>query len=441
MSSPASRAGHALRRRAAEPVTAGFAGKGVELLSQVLLVTALPAALGPADYGTFAVALAAVSVVSASVTVGGPAVMTRFVPAAAPGERDGVARALMVRLGRWRAVQVAAVAVGGAVLAAVAPDTFAPDVMALVVIAVAFDVAATVAFQAALAFGGAALWSFRFPLQNTVLAGAALVLHAVFGTTGAVAGIAVASAAALAVASARVAPRLRRAPRGAAIPPGALRFGLLQGAAGLLTQLQTRGGVLAVALLYGSRVESGFASLAIGVALTPIYAVRQAFTVQLPGLASRHREDEAAAEAAAHRLARGLQPLLIAGALVAALWLDDLLPAVLGEGFSGVDSALGPALALLPLAAPTALGTQLTALRLQPELRLQATVAGTLVFLMVALAAVPSAGAVGATSALLAATALALAVFALRLPGLMTRREAALAAAAVALTIVLAQVT
>jgi O-antigen/teichoic acid export membrane protein len=424
-----------------DPVTAGLAGKGAEVLSQVLLVTALPAALGPTDYGTFAIALAAVSVISASVTVGGPAVMTRFVPAAAPEERDAVARALMVRLSRWRAVQIGAVAVAGVVLVAVAPDTFSAGITALVVVAIALDVAATVAFQAALAFGGAALWSFRFPLQNTVLAGSALILHAAFGTTGAVAGIAVASAAALAVAARRVTRRLSRAARDGVIPPGAMRFGLLQGASGLLTQLQQRGGVLAVALLYGSRVESGFASLAIGVALTPVYAVRQAFTVQLPGLASRHREDEAAAEAAAHRLARGLQPVLIAGALVGALWLDDLLPAVLGEGFSGADSALGPALALLPLAVPTALAAQLTALRLQPELRLQATLAGTLVFLVVVVAAVPPAGAVGATSALLAATAVALAVFALRLPGLMTRRDAAIAAAAVALTIVLAAVT
>jgi O-antigen/teichoic acid export membrane protein len=431
-------AARALRR---DPVTAGLAGKGAEVLSQVLLVTALPAALGPADYGTFAIALAAVSVISASVTVGGPAVMTRFVPAAAPGERDAVARALVVRLGRWRVVQIAAVAVAGAVLAAAAPGTFPADITALVVVAIALDVGATVAFQAALAFGGAALWSFRFPLQNTVLAGSALILYAAFGTTGAVAGIAIASAAALGVAAGRVAGRLRRAPRDGVIPPGAMRFGLLQGASGLLTQLQQRGGVLAVALFYGSRVESGFASLAIGVALTPVYAVRQAFAVQLPELASRHREDEAAAEAAAHRLARALQPALIAGALAGALWLDDLLPAVLGDGFRGAEAALGPALALLPLATHTALAGQLAALRLQPEVRLAATIAGTAVFAAVAVAAVPSAGAVGAVSALLAATAAGLAVFALRLPGLMTRFEAAVSVAAAALTIVIAAVT
>jgi O-antigen/teichoic acid export membrane protein len=404
-------------------------------------VTAVPSALGPGDYGEWAVALSVVTITSATFALGGPATLTRFVPGAHPHERDAVARALATRLSRWRAAQVAAAALAGGVLALLAPDTFPPVVTAFVVAAIAVDVGATVAFQTALAFGRTGLWSFRFPLQNVLLACGAVLLYSAFGTAGAVAAIALASGAAMAVGAAAVLPRLLRAPGDGTIPAGALRFGALQAASSLLTQAKERGGVVAVAVLYGSRVESGFASLAIGAALAPVYAVRQAFAVQMPALAEQARDDLAGAEAAGHRLSRQLGPLLVALALLGALWLDDLLPLVIGEDFRGVGPALGPALAVLPLAGPLALAGQVAALRLQPEARLWATVWGTVAFAVVAAASVPWAGAVGATSALLAGTAATLAVFAVRLPGLMTRVDAASTSAAVALVVAVGAVS
>jgi O-antigen/teichoic acid export membrane protein len=422
-------------------VTTALTGKGAEFLTQLLLVTVVPAALGPGDYGEFSIALAVVMVASASLAMGGPAVMTRFVPAVPADRRDAVARALVARLVRWRALQVGSAAVAAAVLAAAAPDTFPPLVTALVVVALGLSVAATVVFQTALAFGHTALWSFRFPLQNVILAAGAVGLYAVAGTSGAVAAVALAPGVALALGAPRVAPRLRRAGQDAPIPQGAIRFGLLQALSSLLLQLQQRGGVVVVAALAGSRVEAGFASLAIGAALAPTFAVRQAFTVQLPGLVERSVGDPAVDEAGSERLARRLQAVLIPAALVGAIWTDELLSLVVGDGFRDAAPALVPALALLPLAPLTALATQVAALRLRPEARLQATALGAVTFLVVAVAAVPPAGAVGATAALLAGTVVTLVASVVALPGMVSRSLAAISLAAAALVVALGAAT
>jgi O-antigen/teichoic acid export membrane protein len=439
---PASAGGRAARLRegSRSPAAVGLAGKGVELLTQALLVTAVPAAMGPGDYGEFALALSIVMIASASLTLGGPAVMTRFVPAASPESRDAVARALVIRLGGYRALQVGAAAAIAIVLSASAPETFPPLPTALVVIALALDVAAVVAFQTALGFGHAGLWSFRFPFQNLVLTAGALALYEVGGTTGAIAAIALASGAAFALAAPTVLPRVLRAARGAPVPAGAVRFGLLQALSSALGQLQQRGGIVAVAMLYGSRVETGFASLAVGIPLAATYAVRQAFTVQLPGLVERSRGDTAHAEAAAERLARRLQLALVPAALAGALWAGDGLRLVLGDEYAGAEAALEPAFGLLPLAPLAAMAAQIAALRLRADVRLRATASGTVVFLAVAAAVIPSAGAVGATAAFLAGTSTTLLGFARWLPGSVRPSLAAGPCAAAAVAVVLGAV-
>jgi O-antigen/teichoic acid export membrane protein len=396
------------------PAAAGLIGQGAEVLSQVLLVSAVPALLGPAAYGEFALALSLVMLASAAVTLGGPAILTRYVPAAAPEERDAVARAIVRRLGTIRAAQVGLVAALGAGLALAAPDTFAGDLVAAVVIAIALDVAATLAFQAALGFGGARLWSFRFALQNLVLAGAALVLHE---AGGAVWAIPLASGLALCAGLAAAGPRLRAAPPGAPVPDGALRFGLLQAIGSLLQNLQHRGGVIVVALLGGSSVQTGFASLALGIGLAGVYGIRQAFTVELPGLVARSRDDPVRAEHEARRLALLLLAPAAPAAIAAALWGADLLALVAGEEFRGAAAALGFALALVPLAPALALAGQIAALRLRPEARVWSAAAGLAAFAIVAAIFVPGEGAPGATAAVLAGAVTSLLVTPLVLRG------------------------
>jgi O-antigen/teichoic acid export membrane protein len=417
------------------PVAAGLSGKVAESLSQLLLVSLVPAVLGPADYGTFAVALSLVSIATAYVTVGGPTLLTRFVPTAAPPERAAVARALAARIARWRALQVVLIASVAGVLMVSAPGRFEAPSTVLVVAAIGLDVAATLTFQIALALGRAHVWSFRYSLQNCVLIAVALVLYEVAGANGAVGGIAVASGASLVVGLAAVAGPIRAAHRGAAVPSGAMRFGFLQGASGLLTQLQYRGGVVAVGLLGGSRTQAGFAALAAGVALTPINTMRQTFTVQLPALAERASQSLTAAEAVGRRLTRRWELALVPIALGAALSFDTLLPAVVGESFKGADEALAPALALLPLAPITALLSQLSALRLQPGVRLRATVVGTAAFVATVALAVPAWGAAGATTGLLVGMVATVLAAARALPGLLDRELAVISFGGAALVL------
>jgi O-antigen/teichoic acid export membrane protein len=195
--------------------------------------------------------------------------------------------------------------------------------------------------------------------------------------------------------------------------------------------------VVAVALLAHSSAQAGFAALAAGVALTPTYAVRQTFTVQLPALAERARESLEAAEAVGRRLARNWSLALLPVALVAALSFRSLLPAVLGEGFRGAGDALAPALALLPLAGVTALTGQISALRLQPEARLVSTVAGTVAFVAIAAIAIPAWDAAGATTALLGGTLVTVLVAAALLPRMIDVTLAALSLGGSALVLAL----
>ncbi|HEY3020476.1 MAG TPA: hypothetical protein VGJ32_09805, partial [Solirubrobacteraceae bacterium] len=370
----------------------------------------------------------------------GPTLMARFVPAAPPDQRPAVARALGARLGRWRLVQVGSIAVVAGVLVAVVPERFDALVTGLVVAALALDVAATLAFQVALGFGRAGVWSARFPLQNTLLLGAVLGLYAVAGRAGSVAGIAVASAGALAFAASVVAGPLRRAAPGAPLPAGALRFGLLGGASVALVLLQQRGGVVAVALLGGTSAEAGYAALALGVAIAGTAVVWQLFAVQLPGLIERGATGLGEAERAARRLAWQSLAVLLPGALLAAALLTPGIRLVLGDRFLAAHDAFAAALAVLPLAPLTGLATQASALRLRPELRLWATAAGASVFLVTVAVAVPLLDAAAAPAALLTGSAVTVIVAARLLGAAPERNLTAVALAGVVAVLVVASI-
>jgi O-antigen/teichoic acid export membrane protein len=395
-------------RGAARPVVLkSMGGKAAELGAQLLLITTVPRILGPSDYGVFALALALVTVGSSSLAIGGPTLMSRFVPAAAEEDRAAVARALAMRVGRWRALEIAGLVVVATALAAALPSTFPADITALVTLALAIDTLATLAFQVALGLGLSTAWSFRFGVQNIAVVLGALVGHSIAGVEGAVAGIATASAISLAWGAAMVGRPLLAARPGAALPPGALRFGALHALGNICVQLLHRGAIVGVAILAGSSSQTGFAALAVGVSLAATYAVWQLFAVQLPDLVERTggSNDVAAAEAEVRRLARGTVVLALVAALLGVVALDEAVPLVFGHDFDGARGAVAVGLALLPLAPLTGLITQVAALRLRADLRLLGAGAGAAVLVLACLVFIPAWEAQGATAAMLAGSA------------------------------------
>lgn len=393
------------------PVLVGAGGKVAEAATLVLLATVVPRVLGPADYGRFSVALTVVTLGSLAMTLGGATTLSRYVPAAAPEDRPAVARALTLRLARNRAAVFAVAALAGAGLAVGTPAVFPPPVVACVVLALGLNVAATLVLQADLGLGRAAGWCLRYPVQNAVLVAVVLALHGGSGITGGAVAILAAGVAGAAVAAA-ASRSLRATPgRRVALPEGALRFGLLQAAGGALTQFVHRGGVLAVVVLTGSAVQTGFAALPIGIALAATYAVAQLFTVTLPALTAR-----VDGERALRRLAGLLLVPVAAGAVGATLVVDAVVPAVFGAAYADAAAAFVPAIAMVVLAPLNALAVQASALRLRPDAALYAGLAGAAAFVAVCLALVPGWGAAGATTAALAGTAVTALVSLLLLP-------------------------
>ena len=406
------------------------------MVTLVLLATVVPRALGPEDYGHFAVPLTVVTLGSLAMTLGGPTLMARYVPTAPVGERPALARAIGRRLARGRAVQCGALAL--VALAAVVwdPGRFPPLATALVVLALALNVGTTLALQVTLGLGRAGPWSARYPVQNAVLVAAVLVLHSAFGTTGATVALVVAASVAAVLAAAVLVPVVRTDVAQVPVPPGAIRFGALNATGAAFVQCAHRGGVVAVAVLVGSAVETGYAALAIGIALGATYAVLQTFTVTLPHLAGRSAagggaEGGAAGEAddghdragarpgevVLRRLAGGLLVVVIPAALGAAVLLDTLVPAAFGHRYAAASAAFGPALAVVVLAPLSALVVQAAALRLQPEVALASGVATFAGFLVGVVALVPLWSAAGATAAALVGVAAGTAVAVWRLPG------------------------
>jgi O-antigen/teichoic acid export membrane protein len=407
--------------RLASPVSVSLIGKSLELVGLVALATLVPRVLGPADYGVFALALTIVTLGATSLTLGGPTVMARFVPVAANAERAGVARAIGARLAVGRAGQMALLAIIAAGLLIVAPATFPAVPTALVMAGLALNVAATLALQLSLGLGHTAAWSFRWGLQNTVLVAAVLTLHAAAGPTGAIAAIVLAAIAALALGLASVPKPLRAASAGGPLPAGAIRFGVLQAATGAATQVVHRGGVVAVAAVAGSSVETGYAALTVGVGLAAFYVVSQAFIVSLPGRVEVARADPIAAEAAVRRLAWSALAALVPAAAVGVALAGPALDLVLGPGFRAAEQAFTPALAFVVLAPLNAVALQAAALRLRPEAALWGAVGALVAFLGAAAVAVPAWGAPGAAVATLAGSIAAPLVTGARLPDALGR--------------------
>jgi hypothetical protein len=430
------------QRRApmATSVVLSMLGKAAEMVTLLLLATVVPRALGPADYGRFSVPLTIVTVGSLALTLGGPMTLARFVPAEAPQRRVALARRLGARLAWGRAVQLAAIALVSVVLVVVDGERFPPLVTTLVVAGLTLNVVATLALQVTLGLGRTAPWIARYPLQNVALIAGVLLLHSAGGATGAVAAIVVAGAVAATLGIGAVLPVVRQRTPRVELPQGAIRFGAIQAAGAALVQFTHRGGVLAVAVLHGADVESGYAALAIGIALGVTYAVVQAFTVTLPHLARRDAAGDApdadargagapASPALAEATSRRLAGLLLAAVLPAAAVLaaarHDVVAAVFGSRFRDSADAFGPAFAMVVLAPLNALALQAAALRLRPQAALANAVAGALAFIAVAVVAIADHGAQGATLAMLAGSVASAATAMFVLPGAAGPRLAA----------------
>lgn len=401
-------------------IGAATTGKAAEALSLAALLTVIPRVLGPADYGTFGLALGVVTLGTTAFALGGPTLMARFVAAAPPAERAGLARALALGAIRWRTAALAVLAVIALVLVRVVPDRVPPVPTLIVLVALACDSAATLAFQIALGLNRVVLFSFRYPVQNLVVVMAVPPLYAAFGVTGALLAIALSSASAFVVGAWAIRGQLHGAtPR---VPVEVSRFAVLQAMNGVCVLLLVRGGVVAVALLAGSRVETGYATIALGVALAGTFAVWQIFVVALPALAKLAATDLPAAGVLLTRLAGRVVLVLLPVTLGAAALAGPLLTLLAGGAFAPASEALGLALASVPFAPITgAVGTA-AAIRLRPGARLASSAAGAAVFLATAAYLVPRLGATGASGAVLAGTVMSALAGSVLFPDLLRRR-------------------
>ena len=392
----------ALPRRA---LLGSAAGKGIEALTLAALVLLVPRALGPADYGGFAVGLAVATGIATATGIGGPALFARVLAPLDGTRRGDVARALVLRIGRTRAGLLAALGAAALVGALLAPGSVAPLHVALVGAAALLGTAATLLSQLALGVERSVAWSLRYPLENGVIVAASLALHPSAGLDGALAAIALGAAAALVLAAATAAPALRGARRRADLPAGALRFARLQAAGGVLTQVVHRGAAPACALAGAGAVATGHAAIAAGAALAITYAVVQTMLVALPGAARAHTSDPRAAERMLRRTAVWCACVAVPACAVAALAAEPLLAGALGEQFGGAAGALRIALAAAALAPLWALANQLAAVRARPGAVLAGAAAGAAAFAWTAVLAVPGSGASGAAAAMLAGVA------------------------------------
>jgi len=254
----------ALPRRA---LAGSAVGKALEALTLAGLVLLVPRALGPADYGAFAVALAVATGIATATGIGGPALFARVLGPLDAGERRAQGRALVRRLGAVRAAAVAALVAIGAVATALAPGTVGALQIVLVLAAIGLGTTATLLSQLALGLQRTATWSLRYPLENGVIVLGALVLYPIAGIDGALAAIALGAGAALALGAATAGRAIVGDRSTHRLPAGMLRFARLQAAGGALTQAVHRGAAPACALLGVGAAATGHAAIAAGAAL------------------------------------------------------------------------------------------------------------------------------------------------------------------------------
>jgi O-antigen/teichoic acid export membrane protein len=391
-----------LPRRAIAGTATGKALEAVTLAGLVLLV---PRALGAADYGAFAVALAVATGIATATGIGGPALFARALgPAREPAARRDLALTLTRRVGQARAAVLLVLAAAAAIGAGVAPGSVSALDVALVTSAAVLGTAATLLSQLALGLERTLAWSLRYPLENGVIVAGALVLYPIAGVDGAIVAIACGAAASLALGLVTTLPLLRGGQAGA-LPAGTLRFARLQAASGALTQVVHRGAAPACALAGVTGAATGHAAIAAGAALAITYAVLQTTLVALPGAARAYARDRAGAEAALRRLAGLCASVVVPACALLAVAAGPLLTFALGDGFRAAADPLRIALAAAALAPLWALATQLAALRGRPEAALAGGALGAVTFVVVAVLAVPGAEASGAAAAMLAGVA------------------------------------
>lgn len=172
----------ALPRRA---LAGSAAGKGLEALTLAALVLLVSRALGPADYGAFAVALALATGLATATGIGGPALFARVLAPLQGDRRDDAALALTRRVARTRALMLVALAVPAAGGALLAPGDLRALPVVLVAAAALLGTAATLLSQLALGLERTVAWSLRYPLEHGVVVVAALVLYPRAGLDGA----------------------------------------------------------------------------------------------------------------------------------------------------------------------------------------------------------------------------------------------------------------
>ena len=215
----------------------------------LLLATLVPRALGPEGYGRFAVPLTIVTLGSLAMSLGGPTLLSRYVPTAPPHGRLGFRGRIGARAGSRPGLAARSSGRSGGPREPFLHQTRCPPSAALVLVALVLGVAASVALQVPLGLGRTGPWAIRYPIQNTVLIIAVLLLD---GSTAVDGGLVAILLATLVTAwfTAAGAVAHRPAPGApSAHPEGALRFGALHAAGAALLQIVHRGGVVLVAVL------------------------------------------------------------------------------------------------------------------------------------------------------------------------------------------------
>lgn len=409
------------------PMRAALAGKAAEAITLAAVAVLLPRVLGPESFGQFVLALSFVSVGAISTALGGPAMMSRFLPLTAPADRPALARALAIRIAPARIAGGVLLSLGAVAVSLAEPSVLPPLQAALCCAALWLSLVAMLLLQIGLGLGHVGPWVWRFPLENTAFVVLALVLVGPWGSDGAVAALPLAATLSLGLGLWSARGWIRPSTARIELPPRVVRFGRAQAAAGGLSQLVLRGPVPVAALIGGS-VAAAEAGIAVGAAVAASLAILQLYVVSLADWAERIAAGEAAAvERDLRALTLRLTVPALLGAALAAGLSDPIVEIVFGREYAGAADALAVAVITVPLAPAAAHLLSLAALRLRPGLTVAGNCAGAVAFALAALWLAPGGGAVGACAA--AAAGLGVAVIAQAALLAFAARPAALLAA------------